>query len=83
MGKILEKKTAKYRKNDAISANVDILAANIEGLEIMDTEEQLFMGNGLLGEDSYLLGEPDHPQDSLVGLEVAGDAPKGAPIKLS
>ncbi len=51
---------------------MNILVTNSKGLEIRDTEEQLFIGNGLLGEDGYLLGVADHQQDLLAGLEVAG-----------
>ena len=39
------------------------------------------MGDGLLGKESYLLGDQDHSKDPFVGLEVAGGAPKGAPVK--
>ncbi len=62
---------------------MDILVANIEGLDILDTEEQLLMGNGLLGEESYLIEDLDHPKDQFVGLESAGGAPEGGTIQLS
>ncbi len=62
---------------------MDILVANIKGLDILNTERQLFIGDGLLGKESDLMEDQDHPKDLFVGLEAAGGAPKGGTIKLS
>ena len=41
------------------------------------------MGDGLLGKESDLIEDPNHPKDPFVGLDMSGGAPKGSTIKLS
>ncbi len=41
------------------------------------------MGNGLLGEESYLLEASDYKQNLLTVLEVEGGAPKGTLVKIA
>ncbi len=56
-------KTAKHKKNGPSSINMHILVTNIEKLEIRDTKEHPFMGDGLLDEDGYLPRASDYKHD--------------------
>ena len=72
-----EKKPANYWKgSDDKNANVDILVANIKGLEIRDIKEQLLMCDAFLGEYDYLLGPSDGQYNLVVVLEIEGGVPK-------
>ncbi len=62
--------------------NVDILVVNIEGLEVCDTVEQLFMCDGLLGEGHNLTRISNDQYDLLVGMEVECNALKDNLVEL-